>query len=189
MRYTSHVATAARSWDRHSGTVKWAAIVLFAYNLKTIRRLKEIVHLRINVVINFDLIVFNCVIKHKHLPSLFCFILLYRVRRKDLFIEKTVLIKNGKTYRLQNFKVYVEMYSNHNCMHKLGYFRPRFTWRAWNLTGRRWDEDGTDARPSRIPRDSLLHGFYHLPHTYRLPPARSSLVGSGTCRFEAFHYA
>ena len=51
----------------------------------------------------------------------------YRVRRKDLPIEKIVLLKNGKTYRLQNFKVYVEMYSNRNYMHKLGYFRPRHT--------------------------------------------------------------
>ena len=49
------------------------------------------------------------------------------VRRKDLPIEKSVLLKNGKTRRLQNFKVYVEMYSNHNYMHKLGYFRPRHT--------------------------------------------------------------
>ena len=42
---------------------------------------------------------------------------IYRVRRKDLPIEKLVLLKNGKTYRLQNFKVYLEMYSNHNYMH------------------------------------------------------------------------
>ena len=51
----------------------------------------------------------------------------YSVRRKDLPIEKIVLLKNGKTYRLQNFKVNVEMYYNHNYMHKLGYFRPRHT--------------------------------------------------------------
>ena len=51
----------------------------------------------------------------------------YRVRRKDLPIEKIVLLKNDKTYRLQNFKVYVEMYSNHNYMHKLECFRPRHT--------------------------------------------------------------
>ena len=56
-----------------------------------------------------------------------CSLYNYRVRRKDLPIEKTVLLKNGKTYRLQNFKVYVEMYSNHNYMHKLGYFRLRYT--------------------------------------------------------------
>ena len=61
---------------------------------------------------------------------------MYRVRRKDLPIEKIVLLKKGKTYRLQNFKVYQEMYSSHNYMHKLGYFRPRHAWRAWNLTGR-----------------------------------------------------
>ena len=41
---------------------------------------------------------------------------------KNCFIKK-----NGKTYRLQNFKIYVEMYSNHNYMHKLEYFRPRHT--------------------------------------------------------------
>ena len=39
--------------------------------------------------------------------------------------KKTVLLKNGTTYRLQNFRVYVEMYSNQNYMHKLGYFRPQ----------------------------------------------------------------
>ena len=40
--------------------------------------LKEIVHLqKKNVVINFDITVFHCVIKNKHLPSLFCFILLH----------------------------------------------------------------------------------------------------------------
>ena len=38
--------------------------------------LKEIVHLWRNVVIDFDITVFDCVIKNKHLPSLFCFILL-----------------------------------------------------------------------------------------------------------------
>ena len=51
----------------------------------------------------------------------------YRVRRKDLPIGKNVLLKHGKTYRLKNFKVYLEMYSNHNYMHKLGYFRPWHT--------------------------------------------------------------
>ena len=38
--------------------------------------------------------------------------------------KKIVLLKYGKTYRLQNFKVYVEMYSHHNYMHEIGYFRP-----------------------------------------------------------------
>ena len=41
--------------------------------------------------------------------------------------KKIVLLKHGKTYRLKNFKVYLEMYSNHNYMHKLGYFRPWHT--------------------------------------------------------------
>ena len=37
---------------------------------------EEIIHLRKNVVINFDITVFHCVIKNKHLPSLVRFILL-----------------------------------------------------------------------------------------------------------------
>ena len=37
--------------------------------------LKEIVHLRKNVVIDFDIVVFLCVIVNKRLPSLFRFIL------------------------------------------------------------------------------------------------------------------
>ena len=37
---------------------------------------------------------------------------LYRVCHKELPIEKTVLLKNDTTYRLKNFKVYEEMYSN-----------------------------------------------------------------------------
>ena len=46
------------------------------YRFDRTNELKEIVHLPKNVVINFDITVFHCVIKNKHFPSLFCFILL-----------------------------------------------------------------------------------------------------------------
>ena len=42
---TSQAVTAVISWDRHSGTVKWAAIVLTFWNrlMKMIRRLKKVI--------------------------------------------------------------------------------------------------------------------------------------------------
>ena len=85
-----------------------ASAVCFQWYLSSIQSWPEILN-EVNIV-------------HVKLTGMFKYnpgIYTYRVRRRDLPIEKMVLLKTGKTYRLQNFKVYVEMYSNHNYMHKL----------------------------------------------------------------------